>query len=53
MAGFQVSINGRFWVSPEELSDDDLKAIWAYLGTIPPITNHVPDPFDPTGTPIQ
>lgn len=29
------------------LSDDDLKAIWAYLGTIPAINNHVPDPIPP------
>jgi hypothetical protein len=29
------------------LSDDDLKAIWAHLGTIPPIKNHVPDPIEP------
>jgi len=29
------------------LSDDDLKAIWAYLGTIPPVVNHVPDPVPP------
>ena len=41
------------WPAIGQLSDDDLKAIWAYLGTIPPITNHVPDPFDPTGAPIQ
>jgi hypothetical protein len=27
------------------LSDEDLKAIWAYLGTIPPIKNHVPEPI--------
>jgi mono/diheme cytochrome c family protein len=31
------------------LSDNDLKAIWAYLGTVPPINNHVPDPIPPTG----
>ena len=41
------------WPMIGQLSDDDLKSIWAYLGTIPPITNHVPEPFDPTGTPIQ
>jgi hypothetical protein len=26
------------------MTDDDLKAIWAFLRTLPPITNHVPDP---------
>ena len=41
------------WQFIGELSDDNLKAIWAYLGTIPAITNHVPDPIDPTGAPIQ
>ena len=41
------------WRMFGQLSDDDVKAIWAYLGTISPITNHVPDPFDPTGAPIQ
>ena len=24
------------------MTDDDLKAIYAYLRTIPPVTNHVP-----------
>jgi len=41
------------WQSIGQLNDEDLKAIWAYLGTIPPVTNHVPDPIDPTGKPIQ
>ena len=41
------------WQFIGQLSDDDLKAIWAYLGTIPAIKNHVPDPIDPTGAPIQ
>ena len=35
------------WNFYGQLSDDDLKAIWAYLGTIPAITNHVPDPIPP------
>jgi len=41
------------WPAIGQLSDDDLQAIWAYLGTIPAITNHVPEPFDPTGTAIR
>lgn len=41
------------WQFIGELSDDDLKAMWAYLGTIPAIRNHVPDPIDPAGAPIQ
>src|SRR5690348_10832867 len=35
------------WPDFAQLTDDDLKAIWAYLGTIPPIQNHVPDPLPP------
>ena len=35
------------WNFYGQLSDDDLKAIWAYLGTIPPIRNQVPDPIPP------
>jgi cytochrome c553 len=35
------------WPMIGQLSDDDLKAIWAYLGSIPPIVNHVPDPIPP------
>ncbi len=37
------------WPMIAQLSDDDLKAIWAYLGTIPAINNHVPDPTPPPG----
>ena len=35
------------WNWYSQLSEDDLKAIWAYLRTIPPIVNHVPDPIPP------
>ncbi len=35
------------WQMVGQLGDDDLKAIWAYLGSIPPVTNHVPDPVPP------
>lgn len=31
------------WPSYRNMSDSDLKAIFAYLKSIPPITNHVPD----------
>lgn len=37
------------WQDFAQLTDDDLKAIWAYLGTIPAVTNHVPDPIPPGG----
>jgi mono/diheme cytochrome c family protein len=39
------------WPMFGQLSDDDLKAIWAYLGTIPAISNHVPDPIPPGAAP--
>jgi len=32
------------WPAFRNLNDDDLKAIFAYLRTIPAIANHVPDP---------
>ena len=35
------------WQMYAELSEDDLKAIWAYLMTIPPVKNEVPDPVPP------
>ena len=28
----------------KNMTDDDLKAIWAFLRTLPPIANHVPEP---------
>ena len=39
------------WNFYGQLSDEDLKAIWAYLGTIPAIKNHVPDPIPPADAP--
>jgi cytochrome c553 len=41
------------WQMYGQLSDDDLKAIWAYLGTIKPINNHVPDPIPPAAAPAK
>lgn len=32
------------WPSLKEMTDDDLKAVYAYLRTIPSIANQVPDP---------
>jgi hypothetical protein len=37
------------WPDLMHLTDEDLHAIWAYLGTIPAIQNHVPDPIPPLG----
>jgi mono/diheme cytochrome c family protein len=36
------------WQNFARFSDEDLKAIWAYLRSLPPITNHVPDPIPPS-----
>jgi mono/diheme cytochrome c family protein len=36
------------WQNFRNLTDDDLKAVFAYLRSIPPVINHVPDPIPPT-----
>jgi mono/diheme cytochrome c family protein len=38
------------WQRLAKLSDSDLKAVFAYLRSLPPVRNHVPDPV-PAGTP--
>jgi mono/diheme cytochrome c family protein len=35
------------WQAFRNLNDDDLKAIFAYLRTLAPVANHVPDPMTP------
>jgi mono/diheme cytochrome c family protein len=35
------------WPMIRNLNDDDLKAMFAYLKSTPPITNHVPEPITP------
>ena len=37
------------WFMYKDLADEDLKAIWAYLQSIPPVKNEVPDPVPPPG----
>lgn len=37
------------WQAVGTLSDEDLKAIFAYLRSVPPIVNHVPSPVGPNG----
>jgi hypothetical protein len=39
------------WQSLASLNDDDLKAVFAYLKSIPAIKNRVPDPLPPAGKP--
>jgi hypothetical protein len=41
------------WEGYALLTDDDLKAIYAYLKTIPPIDNQVPDWAPPAGPPAH
>jgi mono/diheme cytochrome c family protein len=37
------------WQQLAAMTDDDLASVYAYLRTIPPVTNHVPDPVPPPG----
>ena len=39
------------WQSLNALTDDDLKAVYAYLRSVPAIKNRVPDPLPPGGQP--
>jgi mono/diheme cytochrome c family protein len=41
------------WPAIRNMTDDDLKAIFAYLRTIPAIRNKVPDPLPPVGAPAK
>ena len=41
------------WEQFAKLTDEDLKAIFAYLGSIEPIDNPVPDPISPTGERLE
>jgi mono/diheme cytochrome c family protein len=37
------------WTALKNMSDEDLKAIYAYLRTIPAVHNRVPEPLPPAG----
>jgi hypothetical protein len=41
------------WMWYGKMSDQDLKAMFAYLKSIPPIKNRVPDPVPPAGIPAH
>src|SRR5688572_6440101 len=49
--------NGRAILPPmpwnwyRDMTDEDLKAIWAYLQSLPPISNAIPDPTPPDKVP--
>jgi hypothetical protein len=38
------------WQALRTMNDDDLTSIFAYLKSLPPVSNHVPDPLRPTTT---
>ena len=38
------------WFNYRQMTDEDLKAVYAYLRSIPPVVNHVPDPLPPVET---
>lgn len=40
------------WSSLNVLTDDDLRAVFAYLRSIPPIANLVPEPIPPAAAPV-
>lgn len=39
------------WENYRQMKDDDLKAIWAFLQTLPSVPNAVPDPLPPPAPP--
>ena len=39
------------WFNYGKMTDEDLKAVFAYLRSIPPVHNRVPDPLPPAMTP--
>lgn len=41
------------WFNFREMSDNDLKAVWAYLRSLPAIKNQVPTPIPPAGAPME
>ena len=41
------------WFNYGKMTDEDLAAVYAYLRTIPPIVNKVPDPLPPASAPAH
>jgi len=41
------------WFNYKNLSDDDIKAVWAYLRSLPAVKNQVPTPIPPAGMPEE
>lgn len=40
------------WQGFAQMTDSDLKAVWAYLRSLPPVHNQVPTPIPPAGAPM-
>jgi len=40
------------WFNYGKMTDDDLRAVWAYLRSIPPVQNQVPFPVPPGASPV-
>jgi hypothetical protein len=38
------------WFNYRQMTDEDLKAVFAYLRSIPPIHNRIPEPLPPPQT---
>ncbi|HSD27027.1 MAG TPA: hypothetical protein VLL75_06955 [Vicinamibacteria bacterium] len=38
------------WEAFRNLTDEDLRSIYAYLKTVPPVRNRVPEPLPPPGS---
>lgn len=41
------------WQNVAQMTDSDLKAVWAYLQSIPPVNNQVPTPVPPAGAEME
>jgi hypothetical protein len=41
------------WEDLGRMSDDDLKAMFAYLKSLPPVKNQVPEPVPPAAPPAS
>lgn len=40
------------WFNFAQMQDNDLKAVWAYLRSLPPVKNQVPFPVSPGASPV-
>lgn len=41
------------WFNYGKMTDEDIKAVYAYLRSIPAVHNRVPDPLPPAAAPVQ